>query len=266
MNYLEQVAADIRAEIPPSRLPDENIDDLLNMYAALALSKGADVTASDVHDTWTAWQTKIDPDHAFLVPYDQLPSSARQQEVFVTAIRQVAERNTAPDRIVDALFPYGPPTTEEDKARFFELYKVMVQSSESLVSRRQGVNTFFITVNGAILTGLGFFIKAGGGEAIKAVGLLLISLTGLLLAQAWKSLIISFGQLNTGKFAVINRLERYLPAAIFFAEWEALDRGQNPKVYRSATSREIWAPYLLMMLYSLVVVGSFLVAIGVWDL
>ncbi|WP_443059750.1 RipA family octameric membrane protein [Streptomyces sp. NBC_00498] len=93
---------------------------------------------------------------------------------------------------------------------------------------------------------------------------MLICLTGLILAFAWKSLIVSFGQLNTGKFAVINRLERYLPASIFYAEWEALERGQNPKVYRSTTSREIWTPYLLAVLYGISAIGSLLVAVGIW--
>jgi hypothetical protein len=265
MNYIEQVAADIRTEIPASALPHGNVNDLLNMYAALAFAKGVDVTASDVHDVWSAWQIKHDPSHVHLIPYDQLPSSVQQQDaVYVLAIRKAAERLSSQDRVTQALVPYGPPTTEEDKERLFELYKLMVQSSEGLVGRRQGVNTFFITANGVILTGLGFFIKAGGSQILKSVGVLVIALTGLILAHAWKSLIVSFGQLNTGKFAVINRLERFLPAAIFYSEWEALERGQNPKVYRSSTSREIWAPHLLTALYALAAAGASLVAVGVW--
>lgn len=78
--------------------------------------------------------------------------------------------------------------------------------------------------------------------------------------------VTSFGQLNTGKFAVINRIERFLPAAVFFAEWEALERGQNPKVYRSFTSREIWAPRMLMALYILAAAGSGLLAFGAWHI
>jgi hypothetical protein len=267
MNYLERVAEAIRAEVPILALPTRDVDALLVAYASLAFSKGVEVTATDVHDAWAVWQIGVDPSHAGLVPFEQLPSSLQcSYEVFVHAIRKVSESLTSPDRVTNALTPYGPPGTEEEKERLFELYKIMVQSSENLVSRRQGVNTFFITVNGAILTGLGFFIKAGGGQEIKALGVLLIALTGLILAHAWKSMIISFGQLNTGKFAVINRLERHLPAALFYAEWEALERGENPKVYRSFTSREVWAPYLLMLLYAIAAVGSSLVAVGMWEL
>lgn len=266
MNYVEQIAAAIRAEIPSSSLPSGNVNDLFHLYAVLALTKGVDVTASDVHDAWSAWQTRQDSTHASIRPFDQLSQATQRQDaIFVRAIRNVASTLGSVDRVGNALLPYGVPETSEESERLFELYKIMVQSSESLVNRRQGVNTFFITVNGAILTGLGFFIKAGGREELKALGVLLIALTGFILAHAWRSLITSFGQLNTGKFAVINRIERALPAAIFYAEWEALERGENPKVYRSFTSREIWAPNLLMTLYGLAAIGSTLVACKVWS-
>jgi len=49
---------------------------------------------------------------------------------------------------------------------------------------------------------------------------------------------------------VIKAIERYLKAAIYAAEWEALDRGANPKVYRTFTSREIWVPNALLVLHA----------------
>jgi hypothetical protein len=50
-------------------------------------------------------------------------------------------------RPIDAThFPNGIPASEPDLARTVELYKLMVASSESLVARRQGVNTFFLTI------------------------------------------------------------------------------------------------------------------------
>ncbi len=50
---------------------------------------------------------------------------------------------------------------------------------------------------------------------MQAGGLLVLTITGGILAGAWRSLLLSFGQLNTGKFAVINRIERLLPVAIY---------------------------------------------------
>ncbi len=121
-----------------------------------------------------------------------------------------------PDDPLDAdLFPQGIPTDEKQIDRMFELYKIMVTSSEALVGRRQGVNTFFLTINGALLTAAGLVLSNGNDTRVQAGGLLVLTITGGILAGAWRSLLLSFGQLNTGKFAVINRIERLLPVAIY---------------------------------------------------
>ncbi|MHB8188564.1 MAG: RipA family octameric membrane protein [Dermatophilaceae bacterium] len=149
---------------------------------------------------------------------------------------------------------------EEDRAFVFELYKLMVASSEALVARRQGVNTFFLTANGALLTAVGFFVGKGPDRALAALAVAVLAMTGSVLCFAWQSLLRSFGQLNTGKFAIINRLEREFPVSVYAAEWKALGEGKNPRIYRSFTSREIWVPRTLFCLYALAT-G---VAVGVW--
>ncbi|MGH8523867.1 MAG: RipA family octameric membrane protein [Gammaproteobacteria bacterium] len=151
------------------------------------------------------------------------------------------------------------PSTERDFV--FELYKLMVSSSEALVGRRQAVNTFFLTANGAILTAVGFFVGRGSQQAEwMALAIAVLTVTGAVLCFAWQSLLRSFGQLNTGKFAIINRLEREFPVAIYAAEWKALGEGENPRVYRSFTSREIWVPRCLLCVYAV----ATLVALIVW--
>jgi hypothetical protein len=150
------------------------------------------------------------------------------------------------------LFPNGVPSTEADKQQLFELYRIMVASSEALVGRRQGVNTFFLTMNGALLTAIGLVVGSRGDKRLTAVGVVVLTVTGAILAQAWRSLIGSFGQLNKGKFRVINRIEQFFPAAIYWAEWKALDEGKTPRVYRTFSSREVWTPWVLFSLYVLV--------------
>lgn len=160
------------------------------------------------------------------------------------------------------LFPNGVPSTEPDLARTIELYKLMVASSESLVARRQGVNTFFLTINGAILTAAGLLIGNQADVQFQAVGLSILAITGAILALAWRSLIISFGQLNSGKFAVINRIEEILPVSVYFAEWHALDQGRDPKKYRTFTSREVWTPLTFFAIYCVSALAAILVATG----
>lgn len=93
MNYLEKIAARIKAEIPADKLPDADVDELMMSYALLVEAKGTRVTNEDVHDAWSAWMTKIDPSHKSIVPYDELDDETRRQDTMYTdAIRLVAER------------------------------------------------------------------------------------------------------------------------------------------------------------------------------
>jgi hypothetical protein len=153
------------------------------------------------------------------------------------------------DNLDGILFPNGIPQTKEEMDRTIELYKLMVASSESLVTRRQGLNTFFLTANGAIVTAAGLLLGNGASHEFRNWGMLALSATGIVLAMAWHSLIKSYGQLNTGKFAVINRIEKFLPVAVYLAEWKALEEGRNPSKYRSFTSRETWVPTVFLTVY-----------------
>ncbi|WP_228941981.1 DUF7701 domain-containing protein [Nocardioides sp. Leaf374] len=262
--YLSDLAAQVRANIPHEMLPQEDHQEQLFLtYAVLARAKGVQVSESDVHDAWAAWMASHDKDHESLVPYDDLDSeTAEQDALFAEAIRSVA-RTKGESAVSRILFSAGHPRASVvDSDRFYDLYKVMVQSSESLVARRQGVNTFFITINGVLLTALGLIGGSAVQTSLGALGIAFLAATGGLLSFAWRSLITSFGQLNTGKFKVINEMERHLGAAIYAAEWEALGRGEDPRVYRSFTSREIWVPNTLVVVYFITVVVAGLVASG----
>jgi hypothetical protein len=117
-------------------------------------------------------------------------------------------------------------------------------------------------MNGVLLTSSGIIVQSSGGDRISGLGIAVLAIAGAIFCGAWRSLIISFGQLNSGKFRVINAIERHLKAAIYDAEWEALGRGENPKVYRSFTSREIWVPNALLILYIVTALAALLFALG----
>lgn len=248
-------------------MPNEDTHDLLKIYAVLARAKGAHVTCSDVHDAWAAWMSNRDPKHASLVPFDLLPDQVRAEDAtFTEAIRAAAldTKHGLPDHLefMEVLFPSGLPKTEAQSKEVLDLYKIMVGSSESLVQRRQAVNTFFLTINGALLTASGLIVQSSQNEQMGAWGVAVLAVAGLILCGAWRSLITSFGQLNRGKFKVINTIERHLKSAIYAAEWEALGRGEDPKIYRSFTSREIWVPTAMLTLHGITLATCLLVAFG----
>ena len=256
MTYIEQRAEAIRALVPSEDLPSGDTRSLFLMYAALSFSKGKRTAASDVHDAWSAWAAITNPEHESIVPFPELDTDvAAKDEVFVRAIRE----SVGEDDFETRLFPAGLPI--EDHAQALDLYKMMVGTSEALVARRQSVNTFFLTATGVLLTALGWMVGGGAAILAKQASLVLIGFTGFAFALSWRSLLISFGQLNRGKFHVINRIEQELSVAPFDAEWLALEEGRNPKVYRSFTSREVWVPMAFMVVY-----GALALAGVAWDL
>lgn len=267
--YLDEIAAAIRSRVPADRIPEGDTAELFRLYAVLLRAKGTTVTQSDIHDAWVAWISGRDDTHTAQIPYSELaPEIQSQDEPFGAAVRAVAEQldqsNSRPTGFEKVLFPKGNPRSETDKAQALDLYKVMVESSEKLVGRRQGVNTFFLTINGALMTASGVIVQNSHNLMLGGVAVGLLAIAGAILCSAWRSLILSFGQLNTGKFKVINSMENHLSAAIYAAEWKALAEGKNPKVYRSFTSREIWVPNALRVLYLIAVVVAFAVSFGAW--
>lgn len=69
-------------------------DDLLlwRMYAALALSKGADTTRRDVHDAWSIWVAQSHGEYRSLVPFDELsPEVQALDQPYVDAIHAAAK-------------------------------------------------------------------------------------------------------------------------------------------------------------------------------
>jgi hypothetical protein len=65
---------------------------LYRLYAVLALAKGEETTAKDVHDAWSAWMLTIHPDHRSLKPFDDLSEETqRMDDRYVAAIHAAAK-------------------------------------------------------------------------------------------------------------------------------------------------------------------------------
>jgi len=143
----------------------------------------------------------------------------------------------------------------------FELYKLMVESSESLIQRRQKTNAFFITSIGSLLAIAGLLVKTGAINT-GSIGILYgFSVVGLLICNSWRNLIDNYGKLNKAKFDVILRLEKDLSAQIYSAEWVSLGKGLRPKKYKSFTSTEKNVP----LFFGLLITVLTLVAV-IWQI
>lgn len=90
-SYVDEVARAIRQHVDPGLVPSGDVDLLFVFYAVLALTRGTDTSAPDVHDAWTAWMTVTGQHHESMRPYAELPDDVKaEDEPYVAAIRAVA--------------------------------------------------------------------------------------------------------------------------------------------------------------------------------
>ena len=159
---------------------------------------------------------------------------------------------TADQSVEYELFRGTEPSAADSEALLAQ-YRLLVETSEALVVRRQGVNTFFLSVNSLVLAASSVLLRDGTLSNLESFALICLSLGGCVLCFVWRSLIASFRQLSRGKFDVIHALEQRLPARIFAAEWAALGRGKEPKKYVPFTGTESKTPLVFAGLHLLFV-------------
>lgn len=99
--------------------------------------------------------------------------------------------------------------------------------ADRVSARRATANSFFITLNVALVALIGFIRPAeaptaGTARELDRFGLIYISAAGVVLALAWWLLLRSFRDLNGAKFKVIGEMEKNLPAQPFNDEWAHL--------------------------------------------
>ena len=135
---------------------------------------------------------------------------------------------------------------------FFEQYKLYLQSAEKISDRRQQANNYFITINAALITFLGLSFRFNDLESLVYVHLL-FCLVGVVICVIFGYLIRSYKQLNTGKFQVIQEIERRLPITMYEREWQLLGEGKDRKKYTPFSDVEILVPWAFGVIYMLTV-------------
>lgn len=145
----------------------------------------------------------------------------------------------------------------DNNEMLIEQYKVMLSTSESLIERRQKLTTTYISIFSVLLPIISamlsfsyFFLYFGAG---------LISIICIVLCFSWKNTIISYGKSNRAKFAILEEIESKLPTTMFSSEWLALKRITTK--YKSFTNRETVIPILFVVVYTVLLLISFILII-----
>ena len=139
------------------------------------------------------------------------------------------------------------------QSHLLEQYKLFVEMADRISARRQSANSFFLSVNTAIVALVGY-VNLGGQSSSSYY--CLVSLAGMVLCFMWYRLIRSYKDLNTAKFAVIHEIEAELPVAPYDLEWEKVQQGTSSKLYLPFTHIEIFIPWVFFTIHGFVLVNA----------
>ena len=161
-------------------------------------------------------------------------------------------------QIREKLFPAEVSDTYKDAGKYqdhlLEQYKIYYESAEKISSKRQTANSFFVTLNTAIIA-LVSYVHVGSSTSTKYYWI--VALAGVAISYMWYRLIRSYKDLNSAKFKVIHEIEKKLPLSPFDAEWEVIGRGKNSALYLPFTHIEVRIPWVFLVLHLVAFCQSF---------
>jgi hypothetical protein len=124
-----------------------------------------------------------------------------------------------------------------------ELYKVTVEMADRISARRGLANSFFVTLNTALVAALAVLdrgathtqdkigrivVHSETMQPVDAFYVGIVAAAGLVLAATWWLLLRSYRDLNNAKFKVIHRLEEAWGVKPFAEEWEHAKAEKRP--------------------------------------
>lgn len=165
----------------------------------------------------------------------------------------MANSGEAMGRALFREFPKEQPYAANDKLQghLVEQYKLYVEMADRVSARRLTANTYFLSVNTALLGFVAYIAK----DSVSFLWVL--GIAGMALCWLWYRIIRSYRNLNTAKFAVIHAIEERLPLSPYAAEWVAAGHGRDPKRYFPLTHIETGVPFIFLGLHGFVFLRTF---------
>ena len=139
-----------------------------------------------------------------------------------------------------------------------EQYKLFSESAEALVTRRQNVNSFYISANTALIT-IGatvFALNDNDNLLLKLIIVIVLSIPGIFLNLSWRGILKSYFINNKGKLKILSMIEKRLAASLYDAEWKAMKNRYSKERYISFTDREKRLPIIFIGIYGLFILTA----------
>jgi hypothetical protein len=91
---------------------------------------------------------------------------------------------------------------DADPETIFKIYALLVEMADRVSHRRQAANSFYLSVNTALIGGSAFLSASGPARIVWVLGI-----AGIAICSLWIRNVISYKTLNEAKFAVIQQIE-----------------------------------------------------------
>ncbi len=143
---------------------------------------------------------------------------------------------------------------DPDPHILLEQYKIFSETAENLVTRRQNVNSFYISANTALITIAGtiFAIGSDGEFLSKLAVIFALTIPGILLNSSWARMLQSYYINNQGKLKILRMIEEKLAVSLYDAEWKAMKNKYSKQKYISFTDNEKKLPFVFTLFYLMV--------------
>lgn len=130
-----------------------------------------------------------------------------------------------------------------------ELYKFYANTTNEVSNRRLKTNRFFVSLLSGIFVATPVVFDLDNLTPIRFAAMGLLGFVGLSLCVLWFFNILSYKQLNSGKYEVIHAMEQDLPYACYDREWEELQEGTDVWTYIPHWKVERLVPFVLAVPY-----------------
>lgn len=138
----------------------------------------------------------------------------------------------------------GATTPPKRADETLEIYKLLVEMADRVSQRRQAANSFYLTVNTAIIGAAAYIVQ--GAEDFNNWP---ISLAGIAICILWMRAVLSYKSLNSAKFKVIIELENQLSVTAYKDEWEFLKEA-GTKRHTPFHKTEILVPFVFIFVHA----------------
>ncbi len=138
---------------------------------------------------------------------------------------------------------------EQYQNHFLKQYELYLASAERISDRRENANRYFYTLNVGTIVSTGFLLNSDLEHSLIILALVFLSILGVIFSVIFWYLINSYKQLNSGKFKVLHKMEKELPAQPYVDEWVELGEGKDRKKYLPFSHIERIIPIIFGIIY-----------------